>query len=156
MIHRFVCLLLVPTLLLQGIGFAHSHAGTGASDPLGHDQTPHFHWHFFQAHSPRHDDHDHQGNNDCDQDNHEDEAVDQQAPAAGHDDDAAYVLVPMVLTPKTSADSLDLGRMLPGLATPACGVPCEDVAFTVCFAPSIAPTSFTLGNPCALLCRWLV
>src|SRR5213076_1600652 len=100
MIRRFVCLLLVPTLFLQGIGFAHSHAGTGESEPPGHDQTPHFHWHFFQAHSHLYDDRDHHGNHDCDQVDDEDQAADQQAPAEDHDDDAVYALVPVALTPK--------------------------------------------------------
>ncbi len=44
MIRRFVCLLLVPLMLVsQGPCFAHSHHGTGMAEPDGHASRPHFH-----------------------------------------------------------------------------------------------------------------
>jgi hypothetical protein len=86
----------------------------------------------------------------------EDEAIVEQAPTADHDDDAVYVLVPVMLTSKGATAHLDLGRVLLGLPTVRCCVSGEVPSLTICFAPLIVVSRLAQGNPCALLCRWLV
>src|SRR5262249_23754031 len=94
MLHRVVSLLLVPTLLLQGVSFAHSHIGTGVQEPVGHDQTPHFHWHFVGTPALlRHDDED----QDADDDHANNEAPGLVAPATDHDKDTVYVPLSVML-----------------------------------------------------------
>ena len=45
MIRRFLCLLLVPLMLVnQAMCFAHSHHGTDIAEPEGHASRPHFHF----------------------------------------------------------------------------------------------------------------
>src|SRR5262245_9654537 len=96
MLHRVVSQLLVPTLLLQGLSFAHSHGSPGVHEPPGHDQNPHVHWHFFGAPAHHHhDDADHLHPDDADDDHDEDGTLDPQTPATGHDNDAVYVAVPV-------------------------------------------------------------
>lgn len=101
MIHRLVCLLLVPGMLVsQCVSLTHSHAGSDVTEPEDHSSRPHFHTH---GHSHTHHDlghnhqesvgHSHDGNSNCehasgDQEVHLPTAI---ASKDNHDADAAYL-----------------------------------------------------------------
>jgi len=78
------------------MSFAHSHDGTGVHEPPGHGQTPHFHWHFFET-PPHHRHGDEAHAHDADDDHHDNDAPDLEAPATDHDDDAVYLAGPVTL-----------------------------------------------------------
>jgi len=86
--RQVVVLLLVPLLLLPGLCFAHSHAGTGVLEPPEHDATPHFHLRclfavlFPQLHPVHCSCHPAHGN---------ERALHPDRPAEDHDADAVYL-----------------------------------------------------------------
>jgi hypothetical protein len=90
MFYRAACLLLVPALLLQGMGTAHTHLGSGVAEPPEHGHSPHFHYLFWGTHSRwHHDQDDHHAHDGVPED--DDDQVDEDVPASDHDDNAIYV-----------------------------------------------------------------
>ena len=63
MIHRIVCILLIPTLLAsQGVWFMHTHRGTAIAEQEEHSSRPHFHIVGEHSHPPNaHREHEHSG-----------------------------------------------------------------------------------------------
>lgn len=101
MFPRVVVLLLIPTLLLQGSSFAHSHAGTGKNQSSEHARVPHFHVPGAGTHSHHHDDggHHHGPNGDHHPPDDGDDAPEaastptpeNESPCDDHDSDAVFI-----------------------------------------------------------------
>jgi hypothetical protein len=101
MLHRAIVLLLIPTLLLQGMCFAHSHAGPDGQESSEHARTQHIHIPLVGGHTHHHHDGEpHHHHHDEDQDNDDDNDIQpgadnkapfQEPPTDDHDDDAVYL-----------------------------------------------------------------
>lgn len=92
MIHRIVCLLLIPTILLiQSVSLGHQHAGT---QPAGHNDNPHFHLSSLSGHHHHNhgsDGHHHHHNDDEDNSSEPDRQQPQPEPLSDHDSDAIHI-----------------------------------------------------------------
>lgn len=98
MLHRAVVLLLIPTLLLQGMCFAHSHAGPDGQESSEHARTQHIHIPLVGGHTHHHHDGEpHHHHHDEDQDDNDaaqspcNKPPFQESPTDDHDDDAVYL-----------------------------------------------------------------
>jgi hypothetical protein len=85
MLGKFLHLILLPTLLLQGMCFGHSHCTASVDDPLSDEQRPHFHLRAVNLF--RHECVKQPAEDGCKTDG----ALGQHIPDRNHDDDAIYV-----------------------------------------------------------------
>lgn len=90
MLRRIIVLLLIPLLVTSPeLCFAHSHRGTGMTEPVDHAARPHVHSH---KHHHHHGDRTHHRH---DQKGSDPSGTRFSAPAGDHDDDATYAPGPL-------------------------------------------------------------
>ena len=87
MIRRVFSLLLIPLMLAQSLGFAHSHEGTDTQEPGDHRSAHHFHFPLWPHH---HEEDDHDSDQDDSDDHDREGRHEQQLPLENHDSDAVY------------------------------------------------------------------
>lgn len=87
MTRRAFSLLLIPLMLVQSLGFAHSHECTDTQEPRDHRSAHHFHFPLWSHHR---DEDDHDSEHDESDDHDQEGSHERQLPIEEHDSDAVY------------------------------------------------------------------